>query len=85
MASLHADVWHCADIVHIVLYTDKVVVSLHFAVSQHIVPVIRKQQRKTFSSAGDRDAISRGEGGRWRVGCRCGWDSVCMCVFTLCM
>lgn len=77
--SLHADVWHCVGIVHIVLYTDKVVMSLHSAVSQRIVPVIRKQQKKTFSSVGDRDAISRGEVGEWRVGCRCG------CVVSVCL
>lgn len=51
--------------------------------------MIRKQRRETFPSAGDRDAISGGEGGenirrrKWRGGWRCGWirwaRSVCVC------
>lgn len=38
------------------------------------------ERRETFSSAGDRDAISGGEGGenirwgKWRGVCRCGWN-----------
>lgn len=82
MASLHADVWHCVGIVHIVLYTDKVVMSLHSAVSQRIVPVIRKQQRKTFSSAGNRDAISRVVSGGLGVGVA-GIVCVSVCLYTV--